>query len=88
MLYEVLVGERLFVGDLMSSASQIYAQPIQAAVAEAARDPADLDAVILKALSLDPAGRFQSAEEFQEALSRVATRYRLIVGASPKCRRT
>ena len=29
VLYEVLVGERLFVGDLMSSASQIYSQPIQ-----------------------------------------------------------
>src|SRR5207237_564657 len=40
------------------------------------------DAVILKALSLEPAGRFQSAAEFQEALSRVATRHRLLIGAS------
>ena len=38
--------------------------------------------MILKALSLDPAGRFQSAEEFQETLTRVATRHRLLVGAS------
>ncbi|HEX6838650.1 MAG TPA: hypothetical protein VF334_18860, partial [Polyangia bacterium] len=82
VLYEVLVGERLFVGDLMSSASQIYAQPIQAPSQKRPEIPADLDAVILKALSLDPAGRFQSAEEFQEALSRVGTRHRLIIGAS------
>jgi serine/threonine-protein kinase len=82
VLYEVLVGERLFVGDLMSSASQIYAQPIQAPSQKRREIPADLDAVILKALSLDPGGRFQSAEEFQEALTRVATRHRLMVGAS------
>ncbi|HEX9102866.1 MAG TPA: hypothetical protein VF997_11715, partial [Polyangia bacterium] len=82
VLYEVLVGERLFVGDLMSSASQIYAQPIQPPSQKRPEIPADLDAVILKALSLDPAGRFQSAEEFQETLSRVAARHRLIVGAS------
>jgi hypothetical protein len=66
----------------MSSASQIYAQPIQAPSHKRPEIPADLDAVILKALSLDPAGRFQSAEEFQETLSRVGTRHRLIVGAS------
>jgi serine/threonine protein kinase len=82
VLYEVLVGERLFVGDLMSSASQIYAQPIQPPSKKRPEIPGELDAVILKALSLDPAGRFQNAEEFQEALSRVATRHRLLIGAS------
>ncbi|MGZ3441988.1 MAG: hypothetical protein ACXVDD_20860, partial [Polyangia bacterium] len=30
----------------------------------------------------DPGGRYQSAEEFQEGLTRVATRHRLLVGAS------
>jgi serine/threonine protein kinase len=82
VLYEVLVGERLFVGDLMSSASQIYAQPIVPPSQKRKEIPGDLDLVILKALSLDPAGRFQSAEEFQEALTRVATRHRLLMGAS------
>jgi serine/threonine protein kinase len=82
VLYEVLVGERLFVGDLMSTASQIYAQPIVAPSQKRPEIPGDLDVVILKALSLDPTGRFQSAEEFQEALSRVATRHRLLIGAS------
>ena len=82
VLYEVVVGERLFVGDLMSSASQIYAQPIQPPSQKRPEIPGELDAVILKALSLDPAGRFQNAEEFQEALTRVATRHRLLIGAS------
>ncbi|MCA1663374.1 MAG: serine/threonine protein kinase [Myxococcales bacterium] len=82
VLYEVLVGERLFVGDIMSSASQIYAQPIQPPSEKRREIPADLDQVILKALSLDPAGRFQNAEEFQETLTRVATRHRLLIGAS------
>lgn len=82
VLYEVLVGERLFVGDIMSTASQIYAQPIKPLSHKRPEIPTDLDAVILKALSLDPAGRFQSAEEFQEALGRAATRHRLVIGAS------
>jgi eukaryotic-like serine/threonine-protein kinase len=82
VFYEVLVGERLFVGDIMSSASQIYAQPIQPPSQKRPEIPADLDQVILKALSLDPAGRFQSAEEFQETLTRVTTRHRLLIGAS------
>jgi serine/threonine protein kinase len=81
VLYEVLVGERLFVGDLMSSASQIYAQPIKPPSHKRPEIPTELDGVILKALSLDPAGRYQSAEEFQEGLARVATRHRLLIGA-------
>jgi serine/threonine protein kinase len=82
VLYEVLVGERLFVGDLMSSAAQIYSQKVAPPSKKRADLTSDLDEVILKALSLDPRGRFQSAEEFQEALNRAATRSRLICGAS------
>lgn len=80
VLYEVLVGERLFVGDLMSSASQIYSQPITPPSQKRAEIPAELDAVILKALSLAPEGRFQSAHEFQDALTQVALRQRLLIG--------
>src|SRR5260370_133996 len=75
VLYEVLVGERLFVGDLMSTASQIYAQPIVPPSQKRPEIPGDLDAVILKALSLEPAGRFQSAGEVQE-IGRAACRER------------
>jgi serine/threonine protein kinase len=82
VMYEVLVGERLFVGDLMSTASQIYAQPIKPPSQKRPEIPPDLDAVILKSLALDPNSRFQSAEEFQQTLTRVATRHRLVIGVS------
>jgi serine/threonine protein kinase len=82
VLYEVLVGERLFVGDLLSTAAAIYSQEIAAPSRRRPGLPAEMDAVILKALSLDPRGRFQTAAEFQEALSRVASKNRLLCGAS------
>src|SRR5689334_19120200 len=74
VLYEVLVGERLFVGDLMSTAAVIYSQPIAPPSRRRPELPEDLDAVLLKSLSLDRRGRFQSPEEFQDALSRVASK--------------
>jgi serine/threonine protein kinase len=82
VLYEVLVGERLFVGDLMSTAAAIYSQPIAPPSKRRPELPEELDAVLEKALSLDRRGRFQSPEEFQDALSRVAAKRRLLCGAS------
>ena len=82
VLYEVLVGERLFVGDLMSTASMVYSQKITPPSRKRPDIPPELDEVILRALSLEARGRYQSAEEFQEALNRAATRTRLHVGAS------
>jgi serine/threonine protein kinase len=82
VLYEVLVGERLFVGDLMSTAAVIYSQPIAPPSRRRPDLPDDFDAVLLKALSLDRRGRYQSPEEFQDALSRVATKNRMLCGAS------
>jgi eukaryotic-like serine/threonine-protein kinase len=82
VLYEVLVGERLFVGDLMSTAAVIYSQPIAPPSKRRPDLPVELDEVLLKALSLDRRGRFQNPEEFQDALSRVAAKRRLLCGAS------
>jgi serine/threonine protein kinase len=82
VLYEVLVGERLFVGDLLSSASMIYSQKVRAPSHRREDVPPELDAVILKSLSLDPRQRYQSAEEMQEALARAASRTRLLTNAS------
>src|SRR6185436_16379630 len=82
VLYEVLVGERLFVGDLMSTAAAIYSQPIAPPSRRRPDLPVELDEVLLKALSLDRRGRYQSPEEFQDALSRVAAKRRLLCGAS------
>ena len=82
VLYEVLVGERLFVGDLLTAASMVYAQKVTPPSQKRPDVPPELDAVIVKSLSLDPRQRFQSAQEFQEALNRAASRNRLIAGAS------
>jgi serine/threonine protein kinase len=82
VLYEVLVGERLFVGDLLSTAAMVYSQKVRAPSHKREDVPTDLDQVILKALALDPRDRFQNAEEMQEALARVATRARLLSNAS------
>lgn len=72
-LYEVLTGERLFVHVGVSvHPDELYSQPIPA-VSEKAEDlPPELDQVMFKALAVDPAERFQSAGEFQEALLRCA----------------
>jgi serine/threonine-protein kinase len=82
VMWEVLVGERLFVGDLLSTAAMVYSQKVRPPSSKRGDVPPELDAVILKALSLDPRQRFQSAEEMQEALSRAASRNRILAGAS------
>jgi serine/threonine protein kinase len=43
--------------------------------------PHDLDEVVLRALAKDPAERWQSAREMREALSKVASRYRVYADA-------
>jgi serine/threonine protein kinase len=82
VLYEVLVGERLYVGDLLSSAAMVYSQKVRPPSHKREDVPPELDAVILKALSLDKAQRYQSAEEMQEAMSRAASKTRLLTNAT------
>jgi eukaryotic-like serine/threonine-protein kinase len=79
VMWEVIVGERLFVGDLMSSAAQIYSQRITPPSKKRPELPPELDELILRALKLDPNERFQSAQDFQEALARMAARCRLML---------
>src|SRR5262249_51451952 len=78
VLYEMLVGERLFVGDLMSTAAMIFAQPVAPPSSKRGELPAELDAVMARALSLDPSGRYQTAEEMSEALAQMARRQGLM----------
>jgi serine/threonine protein kinase len=72
VLYEVLIGERLFVGDLMSTAAMIFSQPVTPPSAKRPELPGELDEVVLRALSLDPRGRFEDAASFQAALAAAA----------------
>ena len=81
-MYEILSGERLFVSaGLTTSADEIYSQPIQPISRKVPGLPADFDAIMAKALALDPNARYQTAGEFQEALMRCAHRNGLLMSA-------
>lgn len=80
--YEILTGERLFVhAGLTTSADEIYSQPVPLVSKKVPGLTADLDIVVQRALSLDPSQRYQTAGEFNEALSRCAHRNGLLVSA-------
>ncbi len=72
VLWEMLTGGRLFDGD---SDVAVLRAVQQSAIAPPARlnpdVPAELDAAVMRALSRDPAGRFQTAQELERALSQV-----------------
>jgi serine/threonine protein kinase len=81
-MYEVLTGERLFVhAGLTTSAEEIYSQPVPQISRKVPGLTPDLDAIMHKALALSPDARFQTAGEFQEALTRCAHRNGLLVSA-------
>jgi serine/threonine protein kinase len=81
-MYEVLTGERLFVhAGITTSADEIYSQPVPLVSRKVPGLTTDLDAIMNKALALSPDARFQTAGEFQEALTRCAHRNGLLVSA-------
>ncbi len=81
-MYEILTGERLFVhAGLTTSADEIYSQPVPNVSKKVPGVPPELDAILQKALSLDPARRYQTAGELQEALMRCAHRNGLLMSA-------
>ena len=81
--YEILTGERLFVNaGLTTSAELLYAQPIPLVSRKVPGLSSDLDAIMAKALAIDPNRRFQTAGEFQEALMRCAHRNGLLMPAA------
>jgi serine/threonine protein kinase len=80
--YEILTGERLFVhAGLTTSADEIYSQPVPQVSRKVAGLPPDLDAIMAKALSIDPDKRYQTAGELQEALMRCAHRNGMLMSA-------
>jgi serine/threonine protein kinase len=81
-MYEVLTGERLFVhAGLTTSADEIYSQLVPLVSRKVPGLTADLDAIMHKALALSPDARYQTAGEFQEALTRCAHRNGLLMSA-------
>ncbi|MEO6951589.1 MAG: protein kinase [Polyangia bacterium] len=73
-LYELLVGERLFVGSALQSPAQIFAQPVVAPSRTRSDVSAELDAIVLRALALDRDARWSTAEEMRTALFQLGRR--------------
>ncbi len=72
-MYEMLTGRRPFLGKTLAELSRaILMGPIEAPSALEATIPADLEAILLKALARDREARYSSAGEFEEALRRWA----------------
>jgi len=70
LLHEMLTGRRLFKTDAdVKTLEKIKSLDIQPPSARNPRVPAALDALVMKALSVDPAARFRDAKEMQLALA-------------------
>jgi eukaryotic-like serine/threonine-protein kinase len=67
VLYELLTGAPAFPGDAADVVRRIVAGPRRAPSADRADVPAEVDAIVLRAL--EPAGRFASAGELGAALA-------------------
>jgi serine/threonine-protein kinase len=69
VLYELLTGTRLFdAGNTVAILQRVIAAPIAPPTALKRSLPRQVDAVLLKALERDPAGRYESAAAFASAL--------------------
>ena len=72
-LYEMVTGQKPFQGDSHFSIMQAQLQQLPRPPVELSSSlPPSLNQIILKAMSKEPAQRFQSAEEFRNALKGVA----------------
>ncbi len=69
ILYELLTGRTPFAGDARSVIAQIVSDPVRPPSRFVTTLPPSLVGVVMKALSKDPAARFQTAEELREALA-------------------
>ncbi len=81
-LYEIITGERLLVAaGITTSADELYSKAVPLMSQRIRGLPPELDKVMLRALSIDPDHRYQTAAEFQEALLRCAHKHGLMMSA-------
>ncbi len=80
-LYETLIGERIYSGDLNTPPDKIYAQAIPPLESKCPGLPRNLQGVLDHALAIDPAERFHDAEAFAMALRQVAAGSGLLYSA-------
>jgi serine/threonine protein kinase len=71
-VYETLIGERIYVGDLNTPPDKIYAQPVPRLNVKCVGLPPELQGVLDRALAIDPDVRYPDAESFANALRQVA----------------
>jgi eukaryotic-like serine/threonine-protein kinase len=73
VLYELLTGKLPFTGETPLEIAMKHLSEIPKPPSELrAEVPADLDMIVLRALAKDPSDRFESAEEMEKELARVA----------------
>src|SRR3954470_16547673 len=73
VLYELLTGQVPFTGDTPLEIAMKHLSEVPKPPSELREDvPPDLDMVVLRALAKDPSERYQSAEEMDADLARVA----------------
>jgi serine/threonine-protein kinase len=80
-IYETLIGERVYAGDLNTPADQIYSQRVPPLASKCPGLPADLQGAFDKALALDADRRYQDAESFADAVREVARQHGLLYSA-------
>jgi serine/threonine protein kinase len=80
-IFETLTAERLYAGDLQTPAEEIYGPPLPSLSKKRPDLPADLEAVMAKALAVEADERFQEAGSFAEALRDLARRHGLLYSA-------
>jgi len=80
-IYETLIGERVYAGDLNTPADQIYAQQVPPLAGKCPGLAPEFQGVFDKALALDLDRRYQDAESFADAVREVAHKHGLLYSA-------
>jgi serine/threonine protein kinase len=80
-IYETLIGERIYTGDLNTPPEKIYAQTVPPLESKCPGLPRGLQPVLDQALAIDPDERFRDAEAFAMALRQVASQHGLLYSA-------
>jgi serine/threonine protein kinase len=80
-IYETLIGERIYTGDLNTPPDRIYAQIIPPLESKCPGLPSELQAVLDRALAIDSNQRYPDAQTFANAIRQVAHTHRLLYSA-------
>ena len=80
-IYETIIGERIYSGDLNTPPDKIYGQKIPAMASKVPGTPLELQQVLDRALAMDREERFANAEEFSHAIRQVVQQYGLFYSA-------